>query len=106
MKGIDYSREWNLIQQSGNSLRAHAIERLLNLSKLHPESVVIENYLGSVDSVKAKTLSECWIKSLMTEDIIEYIERIEKWSADQQKVEQLYIEMPDEIKKTLKKLSE
>ena len=94
MTGIDYRREWHLIQQSEKSLKAHVQVRLKELVKKYP------------DVPMPDVLRNEWADGMSTYGMIGCIERIEKWSADQQKIEQLYIEMPDEMKKTLKKLSD
>jgi hypothetical protein len=93
-RGKDYRREWNLIQQSEKSLKAHVQARLKELVKKYP------------DIPMPDVLRNEWADGMSTYGMIGCIERIEKWSADQQKIEQLYIEMPDEIKKTLKKLKD
>jgi len=104
MTGIDYRRELNLIRQSENSLRAHVEERLLQLKKLYPDAEIDSNS-------KIKELSSIWIKNMTTITMIKHIEKIEAWSAEQQKVEQLtidkiYEELPSEMKETLKKLGD
>lgn len=93
-RGKDYRREWNLIQQSEKSLKAHVQARLKELVKKYP------------DIPMPDVLRNEWADGMSTYGMIGCIEKIEKWSADQQKIEQLYIEMPDEIKKTLKKLKD
>ena len=94
MTGIDYRREWNLIQQSEKSLRAHVQARLTELVKKYP------------DMPMPDVLRNEWTDGISTYGMIGCIEKIEKWSASQQKIKQLYIELPDEIKKTLKKLAD
>lgn len=98
MTGIDYRREWNLIKQSEKSLKAHVQQRLYELMRKYPDAKIIES--------TAQELLDKKVADMSLHTMITYIEIIEKWSADQQKIEQLYIEMPDEIKKTLKKLSD
>jgi hypothetical protein len=95
MTGIDYRREWNLIQQSKKSLKAHVEQRLRELIAKYPEMPEMPEILRND-----------WFGNMSTFGMIGCIERIEKWSTDQQKIEQLYIEMPDDIKKTLKKLKD
>jgi hypothetical protein len=94
MTGIDYRREWHLIQQSEKSLKAHVKERLNELVKKYPDMPMPE------------ILINFWTDGMSTLGMIGCIEKIEEWSAEQQKVEQLYIEMPDELKKTLKNLGD
>jgi hypothetical protein len=97
--GIDYRKEWDDIQQIEKSLSAHVRVRIKELCKKYPDAPITAD-------ATAKNMNKLWLSSLPTTAVIYLIEKIEKWSADQQKIEQLYIEMPDEIKKTLKKLSE
>jgi hypothetical protein len=86
MTGIDYRREWNLIVQEQKSLEAHARERLYGLIKLYPNAQIDLN-------TTAKELSEIWIENISALKLIGYIEKIEEWSALQQKVVQTKIKL-------------
>jgi hypothetical protein len=100
MTGIDYRREWHLIKQSEKSLKAHSQQRLNELMKKYPDAKILESTAKELVDKKID------VTELSLHTIITYIEIIEKWSADQQKIEQLYIEMPDELKSTLKRLKD
>jgi Zn-dependent M16 (insulinase) family peptidase len=82
--GSDYRREWNLIKQSEKSLKAHVQQRLNELMKKYPDAKIIECTAQELLDRKADGMS--------LHTMITYIEIIEKWSADQQKVEQLTID--------------
>ena len=107
MTGIDYRREWHLIKQSENSLKAHVQERLNDLMKKYPDA----NILGST----AKEMLDRKVGGMSLHTMITYIEIIEKWSADQHPVKQLtiddkmnefYTEIKDKFGDTLKKLND
>jgi hypothetical protein len=99
MTGKDYRKELNELEKSIKSLDAHTRSRLLELVKIYPDAPISSD-------AKGKHMNKKWLSGLPTDTVIYLIEKIEKWSASQQKIEQLYIEMPDEIKKTLKRLSD
>lgn len=108
MTGIDYRREWNLIQQSEKSLKAHVDSRLRELIEKYPEAVVVDK---GRDKMLCKHITAKWFDSLSTYGMIGYIEKIEAWSAKTHKFKQLtidkiYEELPSEMKDTLKKLSD
>lgn len=81
MTGIDYRREWNLIQQSEKSLKAHVQVRLKELVKKYP------------DAPMPTILRNEWIDEMSTYGMIGWIERIEAWSAEQQPVIQTKIKL-------------
>jgi hypothetical protein len=83
--GSDYRREYNELKQSEKSLDVHLISRLLELSKIYPDAIMI----GVGDSgVTAKHINKKWIESCSIEARILLIENIEKWSAEQNKAHQ------------------
>ena len=81
MTGIDYRREWHLIQQSEKSLKAHVQERLKELVEKYP------------DVPMPDVLRNGWTDGMSTYGMIGCIERIEAWSAEQQPVIQTKIKM-------------
>jgi hypothetical protein len=86
MTGIDYRREWHLIQQEVMSLEAHVRERLKELIKIHPDAEIDVN-------TTAKELTNRWINHISPLEIIKYIEKIEASSAEQQSVIQTKIKL-------------
>jgi hypothetical protein len=86
MTGKDYRKEWNSIQQSTISLKAHVEERLKELVRKYPDAKIDFN-------TKAKEFSHIGLECLSTFGMIVYIEKIEKWSADQQPVIQTKIKL-------------
>jgi hypothetical protein len=87
--GQDYRKEMIDLQKSLESLDVHVTERLIELAKIHPEAIIVKK---SCDEYKAKCLTKNWVEGLSMESRIKYIENIEKWSAELQKVQQLKIE--------------
>ena len=83
--GEDYRTEWNEIQQNTISLKGHVKARLKELIKKYPDARVDFNTV-------AKEFSHVWRESLSTYGMIGYIEKIEKWSAEQQPVIQKEID--------------
>lgn len=79
--GKDYRKEYNELKQSEISLSAHLITRLLELSKIYPDAIMI-------GGARASCLSKLWIESCSIEARIELIENIEKWSAKHNTVHQ------------------
>lgn len=86
MTGIDYRREWNLIQQSEKSLHAHVQQRLMELIKKYPDVQLFSD-------ISAKEVSERWIKRMSILELICAIDVIEKWSAERQPVVQTKINL-------------
>lgn len=86
MTGIDYRREWNLLQQEGKSLEAHVRVRLYDLIKKYPDAKIDAN-------TTAKELTNLWIDYITSIEIIKYIEKIEDWSAAQQPYVQAEIKL-------------
>jgi hypothetical protein len=76
----DYRREWNEIQQNTISLKSHVRARLKELIKKYPEMPMPE------------ILHNGWIVGMSTYGMIGCIEKIEKWSAEQQPVIQKEID--------------
>jgi hypothetical protein len=99
MTGEDFHKELKSLEASMTSLDAHVRSRLLELVKKYPDAPITSD-------AKGKHMTQKWLNGLMTGTVIHVIEKIEKWSADQQKIEQLYLDMPDGIKETLEKLSD
>jgi hypothetical protein len=99
MTGVDYHKEYDELNKGLKSLDAHVRKRLLELVKIYPDAPISSDATG-------KHMTKLWLNAIRTDTVIYLIEKIEKWSAEQQKIEQLYLEMPDEIKKTLKKLND
>jgi hypothetical protein len=86
MTGIDYRREWNLIQESEKSLHAHVQQRLKELIIKYPD-------VPLYSEIPAKELSERWIKRMSILELICAIDVIEKWSAERQPVIQTKINL-------------
>ena len=103
MTGNEYYQEYKDLNKSQESLKTHVEKRLSDLIKKYPDAVVVHK---DGDPMLCKHMTEIWFNQLTVEGKIRYIVNIEKWSADQQKIKQLYLEIPDEIKKTLEKLSD
>ena len=101
MTGKDYRKEYKELTKSLKSLDAHISKRLQEICEIHPDAEVAAGLNGKWFASRPDT-----IKGLQIATRIKFIENVEKWSADQQKIEQLYIEMPEELKKTMKKLSD
>jgi hypothetical protein len=72
-------------------LQNNAKQRLFELSSRYPE-IPIAN-MDNTD-VKAKSLTKQYIQDMPFNNIIYYIDIIEKYLADQEKVKQLEIEFP------------
>jgi hypothetical protein len=108
MTGKDYRKAMDNLDKETEALEARIHVRFDELRKKYPEAIIDDAVPAKgIKEVKCKDVSDHWANETMgCVNKIRYIERIEKWSADQQKIEQLYLEIPDEIKKTLKKLSD
>lgn len=87
--GKDYRKELKELNESMLSLDAHVTDRLMELSKLYPDAIIIDK---PIDKIKAKCLTKGWVESSSIETRIALIENIEKWSGSQQNVRQLEIE--------------
>ena len=78
--GKDYRKEWNKIEQSQKSLKAHVQQRLTDLVRKYPE-------MSLPDCVRNE-----WFDSMSAYGMIGYIEKIEEWSEERQGVRQLKME--------------
>ena len=78
--GKDYRKEWNEIQRSQKSLKAHVQQRLTDLVRKYPE-------MSLPDVVRNE-----WFDGMSTYGMIGYIEKIEEWSEERQGVRQLKME--------------
>jgi len=78
--GKDYRKEWNEIQRSQKSLKAHVQQRLTDLVRKYPE-------MSLPDVVRNE-----WFDGMSTYGMIGYIEKIEEWSEERQGVQQLKME--------------
>jgi hypothetical protein len=78
--GKDYRKEWNKIEQSQKSLKAHVQQRLTDLVRKYPE-------MSLPDVVRNE-----WFDSMSAYGMIGYIEKIEEWSEERQGVRQLKME--------------
>lgn len=90
--GKDYHREYNDLVKNLQSLDSHTVERLVELSKIHPDAIIVSGSL-SMPAIKASSISKPWVERLETMDRIKYIERIEEWSENQLMVVQKKIEI-------------
>jgi hypothetical protein len=92
--GEDYRKEWNEIQQSKKSLKAYVDQRLRKLLILYPNAkIMIED--TEKEFYKSTGIIPCtskWFDGLSTYGMIGYIEKIEKWSDEQQPVIQKEID--------------
>jgi hypothetical protein len=84
-RGADYRREYKELERRMASLDVYARNRVLELSKIHPDAVITA-------SAKGKDVTKKWIELLPTKTIIFMIEKIEKWSANKENVTQLSID--------------
>jgi len=91
MTGKDYRKEWQEIQQSQKSLKAHVDERLRILLTLYPEAEISILRGNGVEKIRCSDITSEWFDDLSTYGMIGYIEKIEKWSEQQQGVVQLKI---------------
>jgi hypothetical protein len=78
--GKDYRKEWNEIQRSQKSLKAHVQQRLTDLVRKYPE-------MPLPDVVRNE-----WFDGMSVYGMIGYIEKIEEWSEERQGVRQLKME--------------
>ena len=78
--GKDYRKEWNEIQRSQKSLKAHVQQRLTDLVRKYPE-------MPLPDVVRNE-----WFDGMSVYGMIGYIEKIEEWSEERQGVQQLKME--------------
>jgi hypothetical protein len=104
MTGKDYRKELNELEKNMKSLEVHVRSRALELCKKYPDAPITRR-------AKGKDMTKKWINGLMTSTMIFIIEKIEKWSSDQEKIEQLtfdniYKEIQDKMGETLEKLSD
>ena len=92
--GEDYRTEWNLIQQSQKSLEVHVNQRLRELLTLYPKAktMIEESEESFYKSTGIIPCSSNWFDELSMHGMIGYIEKIEKWSAEQQPVIQKEID--------------
>ena len=81
MTGKDYRKELLEIRKSEKSLIAHIDSRLRELLTLSPDAHVIQGI-----ERKARDIDEYWLSTMSVDFMIEFIESIEEWSAEQQKV--------------------
>jgi hypothetical protein len=86
MTGKDYRKLQEEIRQNEKSLDSHVRQRILELVKIYPDATITQALSG-------KHINEKFIKHLPASTIITLIERIEKWSEDQQNVIQKKIEI-------------
>ena len=91
MTGKDYRKEWQEIQQSEKSLKAHVDKRLRELIEKYPEAEISILRGNGVEKIKCSDITVEWFDDLSTFGMIGYIEKIEKWSEEQQGVQQLKI---------------
>jgi DNA mismatch repair protein MutH len=99
--GIDYRKELNELRKSEISINAHIKNRIITLSEKYPDAVII---LSPSGNIKANALTKDWLNKMPIDMRLIVLERIEKYSARIEKVEQLtidkiYNEIPDESKK-------
>ena len=88
MTSEEYKNELLEQKKSQLSLENHVRARLRELVKIHPEAIVIHNYLGSEGVIKAKALDKSYIDLSTTGAMINIIAEIEKWSEEQQGITQ------------------
>jgi len=88
--GFDYLKELTEIRRNMESLEAHVTERLMTLSRLHPEAVILKK---SNDEFKAKSLNKYWVESASIETRIGYIRNIERWLNEKSCVKQTELEI-------------
>lgn len=91
MTGKDYHKEWDEIQQSQKSLKAHVDKRLRILLTVHPDAEITILGGSGVDKIRCMDFTAEWFNSLSTYGMILYIEKIEEWSEMKQGVVQLKI---------------
>lgn len=88
MNANDYRREHKKVLKEIEVLDKQVTNRLNELVCLFPQAILY-------DYIKAKSLVPQYVEYLTTASKIGYIEIIEKWSIDQQKIVQLEIKHSD-----------
>jgi len=91
--GNDYRKELKGLRETMKSLDSHVTNRLLELVRIYPDAIIEPNYLGIRDDVKAKSLNKSYVLDLPIDKQIDYIQMIEKWSAEQSNVKQKKLEI-------------
>lgn len=88
MTGKDYHNSYDELKRNEKSLDVHVRQRLMDISVIHPEAVF--GQVGDCD-MRAKSITRQWVDFLTVPEVIEYIEKIEKWSSDNSNIKQLEI---------------
>jgi hypothetical protein len=107
MTGKDYRKAMNDHYEEIEVLKTRIHKRFDELRKKYPEAIIEEAVAWKEKKeMRCKDVSDHWFEIMGWVQELKYIEMVEKWSADQQKIKQLYLEIPDELKDTLKRLSD
>jgi len=83
--GEDYQNELSVLRNSLKSLEAHIGARLVKLSTMFPQAVIVKK---RVDIFRAKDMTKSWIDGLDTDTKIKYIRNIEDWLKEQEQYKQ------------------
>jgi len=98
---VDYRKEYMETVTIQKGIRNHLVARIRVMINKYPDARILKG-------MKAKEFinDRDWKLSFDTTTLLFILDRLERFSANQQKVEQLYLEIPTEIKKTLKDLDD
>jgi hypothetical protein len=91
MTGADYRKEYKELNKSLESLKSHVDMRLRELLTLYPDAEISIIRGHGVEKIRCIDITVEWFDDLSTFGMIGYIEKIEKWSEEQQGVQQLKI---------------
>jgi hypothetical protein len=114
---VDFRKDLEEIKKSEIALSNRVDKRIMEMARIHPEFVwnvnkndpdpIRRNYiLGGGFQLDKPDRYRTWISWWTLNQRLRLLEKIEKYSASKEKVEQLYLEIPDELKDTLKRLSD
>jgi hypothetical protein len=86
MTGKDYRKEYDEMMKTEKSLYSHTTNRLRELLKLYPNACVDKRC-----TLHSKDVTEDWLNTMSLCLTISFICGIERWSEEQQGVQQLKI---------------
>jgi hypothetical protein len=98
---VDYRKEYEETVVTQKRIKNYLTGRVRSMSQKYPNARVLEG-------MKAQELlnDRDWEMSFDIPTLLFVLDRLERFSASQQKIEQLYLTMPDEMRETLKKLND
>ena len=83
---MDYRKEYKELMRSVESLDKHITSRLMELSERFPDAIILKDH---DDNIKARCLTRNWVETLPIENRIMFIESIESWISQKERVIQL-----------------